>query len=56
MDINRYFNVDFDEASRVLAITISKDDDKYNTFGPQLVMTLADLLEHYEQNREMRSS
>jgi hypothetical protein len=31
MDINRYFNVDFDDASRVLTITISKDDDKYNT-------------------------
>lgn len=55
MDINRFFNIEFNDESRVLTVTINKDDDKYNSFSPQLVMTFADLLEHYEQNNEIRA-
>ncbi len=55
MDITGFFAVDFDDKSRQLTITIDKRDDKYNTFGPALVMALAELLEHYEQNREIRA-
>ena len=55
MNVSRFFNVDFDEQTRQLTITIDKEDDKYNSFDPALVMALEELLEHYEQNREIRA-
>ena len=29
MDINRFFTIEFNDESRVLTVTINKDDDKY---------------------------
>ena len=55
MNVSKFFKVDFDEQAHQLTITIDKEDDKYNSFGPALVMALAELLEHYEQNREIRA-
>ncbi len=55
MEINRFFNIEFDDASRVLTITIDTGGDKYNSFSPKFVMSLAELLEHYEQNNEIRA-
>jgi len=55
MDVSRFFRVEFDGKTRILTLTIDKPDDKYNTFGPALVMALAELLELYEQNRELRA-
>lgn len=54
MDYSNFFRVEFDKKTQVVLLTITKEKDKYKTFGVDFVLALRDLLEHYEMNREIK--
>jgi len=55
MDYSRFLTVDFDQESRTVVITIDVEKDKHNSFGPDFVMALKELLSYYEMNREVKA-
>lgn len=54
-EIEKYFKVDFDERLGVVTLLIDKEGDKYNTFCPDFVLTLRDMLERYIANDLVRA-
>ncbi|MCD6119311.1 enoyl-CoA hydratase/isomerase family protein [bacterium] len=55
MEFEKFFHVDFDEPEGILTLTIEKEGDKYNTFGPDLIENLKVLLEDYYENDAIRA-
>ncbi len=54
-EIEKYFKVDFDESLGVVTLLIDKEGDKYNTFCPDFVLTLRDMLDDYIANNLVRA-
>jgi len=54
MDYSRFFSVDFEAETRIVVVTLDVAKDKYNSFGPDFVMALKELLGYYEMNREVK--
>ncbi|MEP0815014.1 MAG: enoyl-CoA hydratase/isomerase family protein [bacterium] len=55
LEFERFFKVRMDSDCGILTLTIDKEGDKYNTFGPDLVGCLKALLESYYENETIRA-